>query len=957
VKSFLQHIVDDIGSQDKDLLKSRCYVFPSRRACIYFNDLLQEKFARQVIWAPTVISIDEFVQQQTPELTVVDDIRLLFKLYEINKKEVPSLTFDTFYAWGLTLLKDFDEIDRYLVDAKLIYQNLQEIENIEEAFGPGEDLIKAIKGLQKIIGTDGEGKLYRAFNKTWTTIGKVYQQFRSELMENGWAYNGLCYRLLAEKLEQGLTELPYSQIIFAGFNALSKAEQEIINSLLSINMARVYFDADEYYVDDEQEEAGYFLRKMRKQWQKNKQVKWVFADGFKQPKLINIIGVSQKTAQARAAATCLGKMTPQSSKTAVVLADESILLPVLYALPPQDTNLNITMGYPIGGTSTGNLLKAFCRYHASVSINNDGAAFFDLNALTNLLSQSAIRSLVSNEMLLLRQSKSRYVGWQVISAKIAGAEAKHHNLLNRLFSPVTDVKEAIENISNIILEHYLLSKNDETVHDILEERVIYSVANYLQNLLTIVTESKLNISLVTLEKVINESLRTIKTPFTGEPLAGLQVMGFLETRTLDFDNLIILSVNEDLLPAASNARTYIPFAIRKAFHLPTFLEHNSLYAYHFFRLLQRAGNISLIYNTQLSVTGTGEKSRYIRQLLNRFYGKNTPVKIEHINLLPQLSTKEITRPPIIYKKTGPVLKHLEDHINSFTQAKPLTPTSLVDYITCSLKYYFARILRIRAPEELSADIDARIFGNILHDILETAYLPWLGKEITRAEIDDLIKNKLPEIIESAFTGYDKNSGEISFTRHVISYLVKRILQNDSKDAPLRIIDLESKSTPLLYELLLANKKTIPLGGKIDRLDQINLNGRQVTRVLDYKTGKVELKNKKYYQQELSIEDYMKAYFIDPKYKSGFQIYFYILLQKRNFPEQEITGGILGVKKLSKGIDYLREEASPLAKEIINAFEQNLIWLMEELLDTNIPFRQTEDTDRCRYCDFKSICGR
>ena len=611
MKAFLQHIVDDLDLQNPLALKDKCFVFPSRRACVYFNDLLQKKFHDKVLWGPTVLSIEEFVQQHTTELTVVDEIRLLFKLYEIYKKEAPSITFDTFYAWGQTLLKDFDEIDRYLVDADLLYKNLQEVENIEAVFGPDEEVINAIKGFQEVIDTSQEGKLYKEFSATWTIVGKVYDKFKASLFKDGWAYNGLCYRILAEKLQNALIELPFEQVVFAGFNALSRAEQKIIDSLLTKDKALVYLDADRFYLDNEGEEAGYFLRKMKKHWRNNTRVKWILNNGFEQAKTIDIIGVSQKSAQARAAAE---KLAQYDADAAIVLADESLLLPVLYALPATEGELNITMGYPISGSTTGNLIIAFLRYQASASIGANKKAFVGLDNFKELLDQPAIKHLLPKEIFNLTLSKSRFMSSQLIAEKIQLASEKYQPILNPLFRPITDISKAIDVLSQAILDLYLLNKDSEKPDEILNERIIYSVVKYLQHLQGIIAKANLKISFTILEKLVKESFRQMTAPFAGEPLASLQVMGFLETRALDFDNLILLSVNEDILPAPGNANTYIPFGIRKAFQLPTFLEHNSIYAYHFFRLLQRAKNVTLIYGTQLSVIGTGEKSRFILQV-------------------------------------------------------------------------------------------------------------------------------------------------------------------------------------------------------------------------------------------------------------------------------------------------------------------------------------------------------
>jgi len=952
VKPFLQYIIDDLGAAESASLKDKCFVFPSRRATVYFTDLLKHKFQDKVFWAPQVLSIEDFILQNTPELVVVDEIGLIFKLFNIYKKEVSHLDFDSFYSWGQTLLKDFDEIDRYLVDANLLYKNLQEVENIEEAFGPGEEVIQAIKGFKEVIITATEGTLAKHFIETWTTVGKVYHRFKEALLSNGEAYNGLCYRMLAEGLQGGNITLAYEEIVFAGFNALSTAEEQIIDSLLDIGQANVYLDADKYYLDDENQEAGYFMRKMQRHWRKNGRVKWVINDGFSHPKSIKLIGVAQKTAQGKAAASCIKET---GSQTAIALADESLLMPVLYALPEQDSELNITMGYPVAETAQANLLKAFIKYHASVSVTKQGKEYFSLETYGDLITQPALKFLIPDAMTKLTDSKSRYISWDTIQVGIKEADSENIALLSQLFKPTTDVLRSLETLSRSLLDLSMLTREDD-LGGLLREQIISTLVKYLQELENAISELNLKISFTTLEHLINESLQQLSTPFNGEPLANLQIMGFLETRALDFENLVIISANEDILPATGGSKTYIPFGIRKAFKLPTLLEHNNIYAYHFFRSLQRGKNISIIYSTQLSITGSGEKSRFILQLIDRFLGQNTPVTIEQVTStlpIPIHHQKEA----LIVNKTGGVLEQLTRHFDAISQDRPLSPTSLVDYLTCSLKYYLARVVGIREPDERSPEIDARVFGNLLHEVLETAYTPFIGKKINKNELKFLIKHDLAGLVNNTFTGYAQENGDVAFTHHVVHYLAKRILRNDLEDTPIKIIDLESRQNPLCYNLPLRDGTTIPLGGKIDRIDQITIDGQEVKRVLDYKTGSFKLGGKLQNRKELATEDYIDVYFNDPQYKSGFQIYFYTLIHHRLFPLQPITGGIISIKNLNRGIAYLRQEKQALAEDIIIEFEKRLLELIEEIRNPNIPFQQTEDSKRCSYCEFKTICNR
>ena len=954
MKSFLHHIVDDLGPAGPEALKDQCFVFPSRRAGVYFNNHLQQKFADKTFWAPAVLSIEEFIRQNTPQLTVVDDIRLLIRLFEVYRQETPGIAFATFYTWGQTLLNDFDEIDRHLVDASLLYRNLQEVEDIEATFGPGEEMLAAIKGFKQVIDASQDSEVFRTFSKTWATVGKVYRQFKAGLLAEGWAYNGLCYRTLAEGLADGSLELPYRQVVFAGFNAVSAAEQKIIDHLLSAGKALVYLDADRYYLEDEHEEAGHFLRQQREHWRQHEAVKWIVTEGYQQPKTINIIGVAQKTAQAKAAVTCLGSNT---TNTAIVLADESLLMPVLYALPAQAEDMNITMGYPVSGTATGNLVLAFLHYQASASVTKGGQTYFTVAAYAELLAQTAIAHLILPAMQSLGHSKSRYLNAQAIADSMRDAEARVKAVLHPLFSPAANGAAALQVLVQALLNLYLLHKEAEGSTAILAEGVTHVVVKHLQNLQATMRGTRLSLGLDTLAKVLRDSLKQLSAPFAGEPLAGLQVMGFLETRALDFENLVVLSVNEDLLPAAGSTKTYIPFAIRQAFKLPTFLDHNSIYAYHFFRLLQRAKKINLIYNTRLSVTGSGEKSRFILQLLHRFATEKATVKINHTVLQPPLAATQQGEKTLTITKTGEVLAALNRHLAGFSAEHPLTPTGLVDYVTCSLKYFLARVKGVRQPEEPTAVIDARVFGNLLHEVLERAYQPWVGREVTQTAIGKIIEQQLPTLVPEAFAGYDAGAGEVAFTRHVVGHLAKKILRHDRQVAPLKIIDLESKQNPLVYELRIDDQLTLPLGGKIDRLDEVVLGGRRVARVLDYKTGKFALKKARRHNKELPAAEYMATYFTDPRYKSGFQLYFYALVYQRLHPEKGVTGGIYGVKNLNNGVAYLRQQGRALPQEVLAAYETGLVAMLAELKDPQVPFQQTEDISRCRYCAFKTICAR
>jgi hypothetical protein len=740
LRSFLNHIVDELDLSSATSLKDKCFVFPSRRASLYFLDLLHKKTSHQTIWAPKVYSIEEFVQESCPALTVVDPIQLLFKLYQIYRKQGSTMEFDVFQQWGQTLLNDFDEIDRYMVDASLLYKNLNQFEELENILGPNEEAIAALRSFQQVIETSENSDLFKEFKNTWEFIGKVYFAYKAELEALHWAYNGMCYRQLAKDLSNRNANLPYEEVIFAGFNAISKSEEVIINTLLEREVASVYFDADRYYLNDDKQEAGLFQRRYKKKYRNNRRVHWVITDGFNQEKNIEIIGVEQKTAQTKAIAQLTKEKDYLETNTAIVLADENLLPPLLYSLPENADNVNITMGYPLVISSYSNLLKSYLLYQASITQSEKGnQQFVQRAAYRSLIEQPLLSPFCDFSMVSLCNGKSTYLAIEQIKITLGTVDPGYLPFLQLALEPKVDLKDTLDGASSLLLKLYFNSHEDGSKSG-LETGVVQKLATFLENLKEFTGDIDLKLDIKSIERIVRDTIKKLTVPFSGEPLAALQIMGFLESRSLDFENVIIASVNEDLLPASASGNTYIPFGIRKAFKMPTFLEHNSLYAYHFFRLLQRAKNITLIYSTKLSITGAGERSRYILQLLNNF-GQNHPnIKIQERTMVPVVPAVTGEQ-AITILKDKEVLAQIDNHFKSFNHENPLTPTVLLDYVSCSLKYYFRRILKIKEPDEPLDKIDARVFGNLYHDVIESIYKPWIGKELTKDAILKLVKER------------------------------------------------------------------------------------------------------------------------------------------------------------------------------------------------------------------------
>ena len=949
MKSFLDHIVDGIAEADVSGLKNKCYVFPTKRGGLHFQNLLQKRFSSQTFIAPRILSIEEFISEQCPEIAIADELTLLFKLYELYKHEEPGLSFENFFVWGQTILRDFDEIDRYLLEGDKVYQNLSEMSELDAAFGPNEEMIKAHEEFQKVIEVSQGADLYNKFLKNWLTVGKVRPIFIQSIRQEGLGYAGICYREVAERMLAGNTETGYAEVNFVGFNALSKSEEQIFKCLLDNKQARVFFDADEYYLDNEAEEAGKFLREYKKRW-KQPGVTWVINKGFKQPKKIQITGTSQQVVQAREA----GRLAAEQENYAVVLADENLLMPVLYSLP-EHRALNITMGYQLMNSAVGGFLLAYMRNQAAVAPGSRTSEnpLLERTALEELYEQSYVQSGFPINLKI--PGKSRWVSFSTLTELMR--EHQHAAELVSLATIHTQAQGCLDSLEGAVLTLFNQQRDQDRTQVIFTEKIVAQTLRYLQNLRFMIAEYQPGIGIPTLERVIRETFKTQKVPFSGEPLVGTQVMGFLETRTLDFENLVVLSVNEGKLPSTSTGKSYLPFGLRKSFGLPTFIEQNAIYAYHFFRLLQRPENITLIYSSQLAFDGSGEKSRFILQLIDRL--KEFPaIHVIQEQIVTSISDS-LGETPITINKTGLVEQQLVAHEQKLLE-KYLSPTALVQYIECGLKYYFAKIQGLRAEDVPSEDIDAREFGNILHQVMEDVYARHLNQELEEQQIDKLKNESLPGIIEDVFNEYtsgSKETGEISFTKHVMAHLTNKIMLNDIEDAPLLIEDLESRSEMLEYLLPLSNDRMIRLSGKIDRLDALKFEDSWLYRILDYKTGSFELGKTKSGYTALSDEEYVDQYFENPKVKAGFQAYYYALLFSKIYPEKLITGGIIGAKNLNEGVAYLRGSKHPINTHILQLFEEKLTNKVEEIFDRSVPFTQTDDTDRCTYCDYKNICRR
>ena len=939
--AFLEQLTEELYDQHQGDLSGLCLVFPTRRAGLFFKKHLAEKINRPH-WSPAIYSIQDFIRSLS-SLLIPDQLSLLFELFEVYKNYFPAEPFEKYYPWGEMLLKDFDEADRSMADPRQLFAIIKDEGQIDSDFELPEEDMERIRIFWKTFFNKDPGKLKNEFLENWKHLGTIYSDFRKRLIKKNWAYEGLAYRLVGENLNDKIRADADEKIIFAGFYALSKSEEKIIHYFLDEREAAIYWDADSYYFDDPKQEAGTFLRKNRLL---KPGFKWKQNNFSSIEKNIEVIGVPFQVGQAKLTGNMLKELIETKAglpeQTAIVLPDENLLFPVLYSLPENLEAFNVTMGYPLSSTPVFTLLESLVLLQKNVRRKNDGTCSFYHKHVINVMHHPFIQEAEGGYIRVWMKRFQSEMSWiHIPEDKLNDVAAPQ--LFKKIFHELKKAEDVFEYFK-VILLHLLdsIKEKEFRFHEI-ESEYIYHFYVQLKRLEDVFIQYLQPLSLETFWNLYREIIYSAKIPFSGEPLKGLQVMGFLETRLLDFENVFILSVNEDMLPASSNHPSFIPYRIRKAFGLPTYEDQHAVASYHFYRLLQRAKNIYLLYNTETRSITTGEKSRYLLQLEHELK-KKFPDKINLQSHLAVTDLVKLAPKAIQIQKTGEVMNALnkyflkDDRYNEFTTK--LSASALMNYITCPLKFYFQYIAKIREQDESEEHIEAATFGKILHRSMQLLYKE---HSTLTAAIFEQLKGRIEGIVDLAigeeFSGQDLLEGKNILARHVIIELVKKIISIDKQNAPVNILFLEQR---FFQPLQISKEHAVLLYGIIDRVDEAGGD----TRILDYKTGKVESGN----------PGKMEELFIDPKYKEQFQTYYYAYLFWKQSVAKPLKSGIMALKNLSEGIRFINKGES-ITSEQFNEFEANLRTLITGLFDVTKPIEQTQDPKRCEYCAYKGICQR
>lgn len=950
MQPFLQLVAHDLYTKIGNDLSRTVLVFPNKRANLFFNEYLAEE-SDQPIWSPAAMSISDLLQKLSVQ-KAGDPIRLVCELYKVFKEETGSReTLDDFYFWGELLISDFDDVDKNMVDADKLFSNLQDLKNLMDDYEfLDEEQEEAIRQFFQNFSIERRTELKEKFISLWDKLGIIYHRYRENLAELSIAYEGMLYRNVIEQLDTD--RLKYDKYVFVGFNVLNKVEKEFFQKLQKAGKAMFYWDYDLFYTQRiSKHEAGEFLKRNLIDFPN--ELPESYFDIFRKPKKIRYISASTENAQARFLFSQTAQMGSEK-ENAIVLCNEALLLPVLHSIPQDVQNVNITMGFPLAQTPVYSFINTAMELQTNGYRPDTGR--FTYEAVSKILKHPYTRQLSDHATRLERELTKTNRFYPLPS------ELKKDDFLTILFTPQSNIRELCDYLLRLIKSISILYRKEGEYDDIFNQlyrESIFQSHLKINRLYSLIESGELSVRTDTLKRLITKVLTASNIPFHGEPAIGLQIMGVLETRNLDFRNLTILSLNEGQLPKAGGESSFIPYNLRKAFGMTTIEHKNAVYAYYFYRLIQRAENITLLYNTSSDGLNRGEESRFMLQLLVEGPHEITREYLE-AGQSPQ-NTLEIQ-----IEKTPEILRRL---YRAYDTAQPesviLSPSALNTYLDCRLRFYYRYVAGLKTPDEVSAEIDSALFGTIFHLSAQLAYtdLAANGKMIQRKDLERLLRDeiKLQGYVDQAFkqelfkvTPEEKpeyNGVQLINSKVIVSYL-KQLLRNDLQYTPFEMVAMEKKVSEKITIQTALGPLTLRLGGTIDRMDA----KEGTLRIVDYKTGGSP-------KIPANIEQLFTPSETRPNYI--FQTFLYAAIMSRKQPLMVAPALLYIHRAASESYSPVIEMGEPRKPKIpVNnfaffedEFRERLQTLLEEIFSEEEPFTQTEDTKKCSYCDFKAICKR
>jgi len=917
MKPFLEKIADRLVLKFPNRMEDVAVVLPSKRAVVFFKYYLSKNISKP-IFLPKFYSIEEFIEDISG-LNVIDNVSLQFELYQsyLGGSNKNKDSFNEFLNWGSVLLHDFNDIDTNMVDAKSLFKNLTNVKELEN--WNVDSWSFSNKNLTNVQ------KDYVSF---FNSMFSVYNHFTQVLLEKKSAYQGLANRIAAERIS--LADFSFEKVWFVGLNALTTSQHIIIDNLKQRDIARVFWDADEYYFNNSDHEAGYFLKQQKDKWSE------IDFEGvgsyFSKPKeKFQIVACPQNIAQTQVMSQVLSKLDKKdlnNSNTAIILADENLLFPVLNHIPQSVDKLNVTMGSPFKNTPFFSFINSFLLMNLGYLKYNKKRFYY--KDLFQFIDDPYFRKISDNESI--RKLKDYITHNNIVFV----SSQEINNCLNKdLIHDIFDVKDKIEEVvKQLKLLISTLRSSIAKKKATIDSEILLIFSDCVVVLERLFNEYAYKIDMQTLIAIIKQLVSKEIVPFKGEPLEGVQLMGILESRTLDFKNVIMLGVNEGLIPKGKMTSSFIPFELKKYFKIPTYTERDAVFSYHFYRILQRAQHITLTYNTKVDDFGFGEKSRFITQLISEY-------KTSEINEYT-FQERSIVFPLLLdhsIKNEG-----LEKEVSRWAK-KGVSPSSLNKFKKCRLDFYYHYLANIRENIIVDEFADNSIMGSAIHFVLEKNYP-------TGRIMASNFKEITPEVIKSLSQYYQENLSKNNYNegKNYLSLKVAEKLTVDflkyeklilEEGAEVEIIHKEQE---LFYDLQVEDI-CFRLVGNVDRVDIYN----GTLRIIDYKSGKAVSDKDLSFKIWDEIAD-------DPEKDKLFQVLMYAYLFLKNNPKYintDVVAGIFSFRNLDNGLQIAANQGGLIFdNNTLDAFEEQLIRIINRIV--NEDFSANEDISKCKFCSHIEI---
>jgi len=890
VHGFIENVVQDL-IRKKYPISDYIFILPNKRSGLFLKREIS-KASNKTIFSPLIYDIDEFMSLISG-IEKVSDTELLFDFYKVYDETTNAdnkESFDEFISWGKTLIKDFNEVDRELCNTKSLF-----------------DYLEALKELNHWSNYEKETELIKNYKSFWKKIKIYHKGLKDILLKKRKGYQGLIYKIASQEIQHYVENQKHKKHIFVGFNALSKSECEVIQEILENKLGEIYWDIDHKHVKSEYNNANFFIDSYLKNWtyHKNNKVN-IISEEYSNKKSISVIGTPKNIGQVKYVGEIISKMdNSMLNNTAVILSDEKLLIPMINSLPRNVKDVNVTMGFPYKYSSSSSLFSLLLQIHSKKQ-----KTFYYKNVFS-ILSHELIKPIMNRDIdicMLIKRENMVYIS----KDDLIGLDKKNSVLYEIIFSKWKDAERGILSCLNLIeiLKNYY-SKNQ--LSDDLNIELLHSSYKIFNQILLFKDQYKSIKSIKSLKAMYKEIVEMNTIPFNGKPIKGLQIMGMLETRLLDYENVIITSLNEGILPAGNSMNSFIPFEIKKTHELQTYKEKDAVFAYHFYRIIKRAKNIWLTYNTEPDAMNTGEISRFIRQIdVEKIH------KLKKFTLSPKTPT--ISRKEESYKKT----KLVREKIAGLFE-KGITASMLVSYLIDQRKFFENYIIGMR-EDEVEETIANNTLGNVIHESLEKLYKPLENKIITINDLDELNK-KTEKTVTETFGDYINKENLIKGKNIIIvetaKKYVKRVIEIDKREVKARkkikIISIEEKFESFITK----DKKRYKIRGIVDRIDEVD----GVIRIIDYKTGK------KLYRNNLKLKNIGEIRVEKGMY--NLQLMFYQLGIMDKYEGRDIEAGVISIKNMKDGVLISEiENNQKFNNENIDQIKNEIILVIDDILDKN-----------------------